>query len=272
MPKLCWKQPLPSDIGDAAIEILQTAQPAEKVRLSHHYAKLWREGKLTADFTHQPPDRPARPDLPELKMPRDMPRRRKGKSSANRIALLHAVCHIELNAIDLAWDIVARFGGDLPKEFCDDWVRVGDDEARHFTLLEARLDELGSFYGALAAHDGLWQAALDTRHDILARLAIVPLVLEARGLDVTPSMIRQFENMPDEKSAAALKIIYEEEISHVAAGHKWFSHICQVRTQEPVASFHEMVKKYFKGKLKPPFNDEARREAGLTPAFYASEP
>lgn len=269
MPRLCWRPYLTSNIGEGAISVLRTPDPAEKVRLSHKYAKLWRTGKLEAVFASPPPARPARPEYPELKIPRDMPRRRKGKSLANRITLLHAVTHIELNAIDLAWDIVARFGGNLPKSFTDDWVQVADDEARHFALMAKRLDELGSFYGALPAHDGLWQSALETRHDVLARLAIVPLVLEARGLDVTPHMIRQFENMQDTKSAAALKIIYSEEISHVFAGQKWFSHICRDKGLEPIATFQQMVKKYFTGQIKPPFNDEARIRAGFEPVFYA---
>jgi uncharacterized ferritin-like protein (DUF455 family) len=163
------------------------------------------------------------------------------------VALLHALAHIELNAIDLAWDLVARFAGnDLPRRFFDDWVAVADEEATHHGLLAARLAELGAAYGDLPAHDGLWEAAADTAHDLLARLAVVPLVLEARGLDVTPEMIRRLERAGDGASAAILRIIYRDEIKHVAAGRH-----------------------HFKGSLKPPFNNAARDEAGFGPSYYA---
>jgi uncharacterized ferritin-like protein (DUF455 family) len=185
--------------------------------------------------------------------------------------LLHAVAHIELNAIDLAWDIVARFASpDLPRDFFDDWVRVGDDEAKHFLLLADRLAALGAAYGDLAAHDGLWQAAHETRHDLLARLAIVPLVLEARGLDVTPAMIARFERLGDTESAAVLRVIYADEIGHVAAGRRWFEWLCAQREVAPVETWRTLVQKHFRGPLKPPFNDEARAKAGFAADYYAA--
>jgi uncharacterized ferritin-like protein (DUF455 family) len=167
----------------AAITVLTTADPAEKVALSRHFAEEWRTGAIAEIGRESPPDRPARPAEPELLPARDMPARRKGGSAAGRAALVHALAHIELNAIDLAWDIVARFGADMPKGFSDDWVQVADDEARHFDMLSRLLVSLGSRYGALPAHDGLWRSSQDTAHDLAARLAVVPLVLEAR---VTP--------------------------------------------------------------------------------------
>src|SRR3954451_15143223 len=173
----------------AAVTVLTTTDPAEKVGLSRKFAEDWRSGAIAEIGRGAPPDRPAPPAGPEPPPARDMPARRKAGSVAGRTALLHALAHIELNAIDLAWDIVARFGSDMPKGFSDDWVRVADDEARHFDMLSRRLADLGSRYGALPAHGGLWQASLDTAHDLAARLAVVPLVLEARGLDVTPAMI-----------------------------------------------------------------------------------
>lgn len=207
-----------------------------------------------------------------------MPKRRGAGTRESRIALLHALAHIELNAIDLAWDIVARFASpDLPREFFDDWVGVADDEARHFLLLSERLASLGAAYGDLPAHDGLWRAAFETRHDLLARLAIVPLVLEARGLDVTPAMIARFERLNDAafgdaESAAALKVIYRDEIRHVAAGRCWFEWECARRGVEPVATWQTLVAKHFVGALKPPFNDDARAAAGFRAAYYASSP
>lgn len=258
-----------TSIGAAACSILQTAGALEKADLGRSFATLWFEGKLEVSCTQMPPERPARPEKPKLLLPRDMPRRRQGKGSqAHRVALLHAVCHIELNAIDLAWDIVARFGENMPKDFIHDWVKVADDEARHFHLLHSRLNDLGADYGDLPAHDGLWQAALDTRHDLAARLAIVPMVLEARGLDVTPPMIERLLAAGDEKSAHCLKVIYQDEISHVESGQKWFKFICMQQNVNAKTHYHKLVKEHFKGHLKPPFNKEARDLAGFDQDYY----
>ncbi len=198
--------------------------------------------------------------------PQEMPRRR---GAAGRIALLHAVTHIELNAIDLAWDMIARFHDPtLPREFYDDWVKVADEEAKHFMLLSARLEKMGAAYGDLPAHDGLWQAAQETAHDILARLAVAPLVLEARGLDVTPGMIDRLEQAGDTDSVAALRIILEDEIGHVAIGRRWFAHIVTARNLAPATAFHSLVRKHYKGRLKPPFNKESRDAAGFHADWY----
>ncbi len=200
-----------------------------------------------------------------------MPRRRAGGSAAGRIALLHALAHIELNAVDLAWDIVARFAGaDLPRAFHDDWVGVAAQEAQHFALIEARLGALGAAYGDLAAHDGLWEAAQATAHDLLARLAVVPLVLEARGLDVTPAMIERLDRLGDAESAAILRVIYDEEIAHVAAGQRWFRWLCERRGLAPAATYQHEVRRHFKGLLKPPFNRAGRSAAGLDADWYES--
>ncbi len=198
-----------------------------------------------------------------------MPKRRAGGSHAGRIALLHALAHIELNAIDLAWDIVARFANeDLPRGFYDDWVTVAAEEAEHHALLSARLGDFGAAYGDLPAHDGLWEAAAETAHDLLARLAVVPLVLEARGLDVTPDMIARLDRLGDAESAAILRRIYEDEIGHVATGRRWFDFVCGRRDTDPVATFHTLVRRHFRGGLKRPFNDAARAAAGLGAALY----
>ena len=216
-----------------------------------------------------PPSRPARPERPLLRPPRDMPKRRNFGSPAGRLALLHALAHIELNAIDLAWDIVARFAGaDLPRTFFDDWVGVAAEEAEHFTLLAGRMEALGSFYGALPAHDGLWEAADSTAHDLLARLAVVPLVLEARGLDVTPEMMLRLERAGDPESAAVLERIYRDEVGHVAVGVRWFDRLCQTRDLDPATTYRDRVRRNFTGLLKPPFNREARDRAGFSAAYY----
>ncbi len=198
-----------------------------------------------------------------------MPRRRAGGSLAGRIALLHALAHIELNAIDLAWDLIARFTGEeMPRAFYDDWVAVADEEARHHALIAARLAELGAAYGDLPAHDGLWEAAQATAHDLLARLAVVPLVLEARGLDVTPDMIERLGRLGDAASAKVLQVIYDDEIGHVGTGRRWFDWLCARHGLVPVESYHRLVRKYFRGALKPPFNRAGREAAGLPAAFY----
>lgn len=259
-------------LGDAACAVLAAADPAAKVRCTQRAASAWRAGRLAAPdpaVVVVPPDRPARPERPLLLAPRDMPKRGAG-AQHGRIALLHALAHIELNAIDLAWDLVARFGdAAMPGDFFDDWVAVADDEAAHFTLLAERLAALGAAYGDLPAHDGLWQAAEATSCDLLARLAVVPLVLEARGLDVTPATIARVERQGDAATAAVLQRIYRDEIRHVASGRRWFEWACGEAGLEPVATYHDRVRRYFRGSLKPPFNDAARAEAGFGAAFYA---
>ena len=183
--------------------------------------------------------------------------------------MIHAIAHIELNAVDLHWDIIARFADvPLPLGFYDDWVSAGDDEAKHFGLLADRLEALGSHYGAMPAHAGMWSAAEDTANDFQGRLAVVPMVLEARGLDVTPGMIALFKQAKDAETVAALEVIYAEEVAHVAYGSKWFNFLCGRFDQDPKVEFHRLVRKYFHTTLKPPFNEEKRADAGLPPDFY----
>ena len=198
-----------------------------------------------------------------------MPKRGKGGSDRNRVAMLHALAHIEYVAIDLAFDLIGRFGGEFPRAFVDDWMRVGAEEAMHFALLDRRLRTLGAVYGDLPAHDGLWEAAEATAHDPLARLAIVPMVLEARGLDVTPATIARFESAGDVRSARILGRILTDEIHHVATGVKWFESLCAVQRFEPAEQWRALVSRYFRGRIKPPFNNSARSAAGLPREFYA---
>ncbi len=251
--------------------IVACADPARKAALARAAAQAWRKGTVdlpAPETAAAMPARPGRPERPRLLPPSDVPKRPLS-TAQGRIALLHALAHIELNAVDLAWDLIGRFGHEIgERAFFDDWTRVGCEEGAHFLLLEARLRELGAHYGALDAHDGLWQAATDTADDLLARLAIVPLVLEARGLDVTPGMIARLRSAGDEASAAILERIYDDEIGHVAAGMRWFVYVAEQRGLEPRAAFHESVRQHFRGRLKPPFNHAARRHAGVLPGFY----
>lgn len=260
-------------LAQMATEVLTTADGRAKTALSHKYAAMWfasrKDGAepIEVGIAH-PPLRPARPEKPELLAPRDVPRRRPG-TPQGRLALLHAVAHIELNAVDLHWDIIARFSGTkLPLGFFDDWVKSADEESKHFNLICDRLEALDSFYGAMPAHAGMWRAAEDTVDDLLGRLAVVPMVLEARGLDVTPGMIDIFAKAGDTDSVAALKVIYSEEVHHVAYGSKWFHFLCGRHDLDPKEVFHGLVRKYFHGALKPPFNEEKRAEAGIPPDFY----
>jgi len=204
-----------------------------------------------------------------LRPPKEMPKRRAFGSRAGRVALLHALAHIELNAIDLAWDMIARFSGEaLPRAFFDDWVDVASEEAVHFQLLSARLADFAAQYGDLPAHDGLWESAEATAKDLLARLAVVPLVLEARGLDVTPEIMAKLELVGDRKSTAILRHIYCDEIGHVAAGVRWFERLCSAHGLVAADVYCERVRCYFKGGLKPPFNHEARAAAGFSAQYY----
>jgi uncharacterized ferritin-like protein (DUF455 family) len=250
--------------------VLETADPAAKVRAARSVARAWRQGALAYRFDATLPDRPARPAFPELLPPNQMPRRGKGGSERGRIALLHALAHIEFVAIDLAFDMAGRFGAEFPRDFVDDWISVGADEAMHFALLDRRLRTLGCHYGALPAHDGLWESAQATAHDPLARIAVVPMVLEARGLDVTPETIQRFRSAQDETSARILQRIYTDEIRHVRAGTIWFEFACSAKGFTPESHWRSLVARHFRGLIKPPFNDSARNAAGLTREYYSA--
>lgn len=256
-------------VGAAVLRVLQSADPATKVMAARRAAREWRLGRLAHEFDETMPDMPARPDRPLLLDPREMPRRGTGTSIPRRIALIHALAHIEFVAIDLAFDMIGRFGSQFPREFTDDWMRVGADEAMHFVLLDRRLRALDSSYGALPAHDGLWDAAKQTAYDASARLAIVPMVLEARGLDITLQTVERFRRQGDLMTAKVLNRIFHDEINHVSFGTKWFEFACERINLPPHAHWRQLVKTHFKGGLKPPFNDSARRAAGLTHEYYS---
>ena len=257
-------------LTEAAARILSIADPHEKAKLSRALIAEVRSGGLPAMGDTDLPLRPERLAKPELKHPRDMPKRKVGASVGGRIALLHALSHIELNAINLSWDIVGRFPDiAFPEDFYWDWLRIADDESKHFLLLADRLAALGGTYGDLPAHDGLWESAIATKEEALARLAVVPMVLEARGLDVTPMMIEKLTHVGDMDTVAALRIIYEDEITHVASGRRWFEWLASDRGIEDLeACWQELVRRYFIGHVKRPFNKPARFEAGMQPSYY----
>ncbi|MFN3225525.1 MAG: ferritin-like domain-containing protein [Hyphomicrobiales bacterium] len=257
-------------LAEEAVVVVR--EPDLEVKADHAYAlaKAWFGGRVGLGSVARLdlPTHPGRPDQPVLIAPSRMPRRSKG-GIKGRIALLHSLAHIELSAVDLTWDMIARSAGTrLPRSYYDNWVQVGLEEAKHFKLLANRLRDLGSSYGALPAHAGLWEAAQSTDTDLTARLAIIPLVLEARGLDVTPATIRSLEGSGDKESAAILRTIYHDEKKHVAFGAKWFRYLCDRDRRAPESTFHALVRKHFRGSIKPPTNDRARAEAGLTPGFY----
>ncbi|MDJ0613308.1 MAG: ferritin-like domain-containing protein [Rhizobiaceae bacterium] len=262
----------PESLISGAHSALLASDLDEKVELTQLTATLWRQRTLSfsTGSIEKPPVRPGRPQKPDLLPPAQVPKRPL-KSKRGRLALIHAIAHIELNAIDLALDIIVRFAREpMPRSFFDGWMKVADEEAKHFSLLRKRLQIEDHDYGDLPAHDGLWEAAGETGHDLTARLAIVPLVLEARGLDVTPPLVTKLRAFGDNETADIFEIIYEDEKGHVAVGAKWFRFLCQRQGLEPAATFSKLVSKYFRGSLKPPFNNQARSASGLTPLFYRS--
>ena len=246
-----------------------TADPRAKAFATRAVARDWAAGRLDFAFDVAMPDVPARPAEPVLLPPNAMPKRGRGGSERGRIALLHALAHIEFVAIDLALDAAGRFGAGRGPVFVSDWLGVAADEAMHFSLLARRLVTLGSHYGALPAHDGLWDAARETAHDVAARLAVVPMVLEARGLDVTPVTIERFEAAGDERSARILKRILDDEVRHVGFGTSHFRSVCAERGDSPEKTWATLVTRHFRGAIKPPFNDSARLAAGLSYDFMA---
>ncbi|HBF32733.1 ferritin-like domain-containing protein [Rhizobium sp.] len=251
---------------------ISAADLDEKIRLTQETALRWQSRNLSLRSPLDPalPDRPGRPEKPIL-VPPKATEKRSLHTLPGRIAMLHALAHIELNAVDLALDIVARFASEpVPQSFFDGWMLVAFEEAKHFGLVRDRLRALGADYGDMPAHDGLWQAAHSTRNDLTARLAVVPLILEARGLDVTPSLQVKMRETGDIDSADVLKIIYDDEKGHVAVGAKWFRFLCAREKRDPAKTFQGLVRANFRGTLKAPFNDIARAEAGLTPSFYRS--
>ena len=258
-----------TDISAACRAVLDQPDPIAKVKDARKAARDWRAGRLSHCFATPMPDDPARTGRPPLLPPSRMPKRGRAGSLRSRIAMLHALAHIEYVAIDLAFDLIGRFGAQFPPRFVDEWIGVGSEEAMHFALLERRLNAYGASYGDLPAHDGLWEAAAGTAGDAMARLAVVPMVLEARGLDVTPSLISRFEAAGDIGSTRIMRRIADDEIRHVAAGVRWFRFLCAAMRIDCVQQWQSLVRRHFRGTVKPPFNDSARDRAGLTKEMMA---
>ena len=238
--------------------------PAEKCdAVLAFYRAVGRSGAIWDDeVAPQQIGPPGRPGRPELVNPARVPRRRLG-SPEGRAALVHAIAHIEFNAINLALDAAYRFRG-LPRSYYLDWLSVAADEARHFRLLEARLDAMGHAYGDFPAHNGLWEMAEKTAERCLLRMALVPRVLEARGLDVTPGMIERLQSVGDHDTVAALEVILSEEVRHVEIGTRWFRYCCEQEGLAPEETFLDLLRRHCGGLPRGPFNEEARREAGFT--------
>ena len=250
---------------DAARECLDAAAVDDKIRLTREYAAAFARGELDVPAQAAPPRpiaMPGRPARPRLVHPRDLPRRGLG-SDEGRAAFVHSIAHIELNAVDLAWDAAYRFRG-MPAAYYADWVRIADDEARHFGMVRERLRALGRDYGDFDAHNGLWEMCEKTAHDGLDRMALVPRVLEARGLDVTPGMIVKLRGLGDDATADVLEVILREEVAHVAAGSHWFRWHCAQRGIAPEPKFRELLAGYARAVLHGPFNIEARSAAGFS--------
>jgi len=256
---------MPESLFAAARACLDAGSPDDKLALTFAHAAAFARGEFAIAPEAAPPRAiamPGRPARPRLVHPRDLPKRGLG-TPQGRAAFVHSIAHIEFNAIDLAWDAVYRFRG-MPDAFYADWVSVAADEARHFAMLRTRLRELGHDYGDFDAHNGLWEMAEKTAHDALARMALVPRVLEARGLDVTPGMIVKLHALGDDATAGILELILREEVAHVAAGSRWFRWCCERVGVAPEPTFRALLSEYARGALHGPFNREARGAAGFS--------
>ena len=258
------------ELRAAALAALCVSEPAEKVQ---QVQRLWQQRHThRLDPTTPPPVTealalPGRPARPRLKPPKDVPSRTPFTPQGHA-ALLHAVCHIEFNAINLALDAVWRFDG-MPAAFYDDWLRVAFEESQHYDMLAAHLQHMGWAYGDFDAHDGLWQMCAKTADDIVARMALVPRTLEARGLDATPLIqdkLRRAQTPDALTTVALLDVILRDEVGHVAIGNHWYHWLCTQHGLEPVAHYRTLVQQYEAPRLKPPFNEAARKRAGFSDA------
>jgi len=250
----------------AAKNCLMQQSASEKCRQSTATAELIQQGGY-ADSVRETPElimTPGRPDKPALVPPSQLKSRKLG-SVLGRVCLLHAIAHIEFNAINLAWDAIYRFPN-MPAQYYLDWASVAHDETRHFSMLNSRLQQLGYQYGDFPAHNGLWEMALKTQHSVMARMALVPRVLEARGLDVTPGMILRLDQIKDPESANILRLILSEEVRHVEIGSRWFAHLCELEGKQVDESFLQLVNEYARGSVRLPMNRPARMAAGFSNA------
>ncbi|MFM0337521.1 ferritin-like domain-containing protein [Paraburkholderia fungorum] len=261
----------PSCARTEALAALREIDPATKAAATRALYAAVLDGDLAcaADFDlAEPVDLPGRPARPDLVDPRKL-KRRSMQSPQGRAVLLHALAHIEFNAINLALDAVWRFSG-MPAAFYTDWLKVAAEEAHHFSLLVARLAAFGHVYGDFPAHDGLWDMCERTRGDVLGRMALVPRTLEARGLDASPPIRARLQQAGDHASAAILDVILRDEIGHVLIGNRWFRYLCEQDALDPHATYLRLADQYHAPKLRGPFNFEARRDAGFDEAELAA--
>lgn len=253
-----------SSLFSQARDCLLSCEVDEKLRLSETVAEAWRMGRLdlSVEEIPEPILEAGHPPKPELVHPSQLPRRGLG-TDQGRLALIHAIAHIEFNAINLAWDAVQRFPG-MPREFYDNWVQVAEEEAQHFRLLRERLVASGVDYGSFPGHNGLWDMAVRTAHDPLIRMALVPRMLEARGLDVTPGMMQRFRELGDWQTVKVLQLILDEEVGHVEYGSRWFCYLCKQRGLEPEDAYFELLQSFLNGEIRCPLHRQARLQAGFS--------
>ncbi len=255
----------PKELRQAALQWLADCDAVHKADGVRDLALAWTSGKIGLDANASlavTRTIPGRPEKPELVSPL-LVKRRSMNTPEGRAILIHALAHIEFNAINLALDAIWRFDG-MPREYYSDWMQVADEEALHFSLLTGHLKVLGYSYGDFPAHNSLWEMATKTQHDILARIALVPRTMEARGLDATPPLRAKLAQAGDDKAASILDTILRDEIGHVAIGNRWYAYICGQRGLEPVTTFAQLSKEYAAPLLRGPFNLVARRAAGFT--------
>lgn len=258
----------PIDVRAAALAALLDSDPAAKAARTRELYAEWQAGRaaIRPDPVVSAPAAgvPGRPARPELVEPRLL-KRRSMQSAEGRATLLHALAHIEFNAINLALDAVWRFPA-MPPEFYADWLKVAAEEAYHYGLLAARLADYGHAYGDFPAHDGLWEMCERTAGDVLARMALVPRKIEARGLDASPPLRARLAQAGDRESAALLDIILRDEVGHVRIGNRWFAYLCERAGREPLAAYAQLAEQYHAPRLRGPFNLDARRAAGFNEA------
>ena len=260
-----------SELRAAALSWLIEADAARKAAGVRELASAWATGALSLDVHAEiiaPPSIPGRPARPELVLPKVL-KHRSMVTAEGRATLIHAMTHIEFNAINLALDALWRFAN-MPDEYYADWLQVADEEAKHFSLLADHLQTLGYRYGDFPAHDSLWEMAAKTSGDVLARIALVPRTMEARGLDATPKVRAKLAQAGDQKAAAIMDIILREEVGHVSIGNRWYAYLCAQRGLEPIATYARLALQYKAPVLRGPFNLEARRAAGFSEAELAA--
>jgi uncharacterized ferritin-like protein (DUF455 family) len=251
---------------DLAYACIMEADATAKPARTRNAVTEWSNDYLSLDgpADARPVPLPGLPSNLRLVPPRQLARRKLG-SRQGHAALIHAIVHIEFNAINLAWDAVYRFRG-LPRQYYEDWVQVAREEASHYEMLRRHLNRLGFDYGDFPAHNGLWEMAAKTQHDPVARMAMVPRVLEARGLDVTPGIMKRLASLGDRMGVEILELVLRDEIGHVAIGSRWFQYLCRMRDLDPRATYRELVSQYLKGGIKGPLNHSARLQAGFSEA------